>query len=578
MNVKNFNPFERHVEKIALAVAAAGAAYMIYMAYPPTLTIDQNGQHIAADEVEQQVTDAVAQLDAARKHTADLKRIDVKVPNLEAKYARLNQEQPLADTLVKAPIPRFGPLQVGVDNIPIGPVDGEHISVATPKAPAPTDTQAVSWRGVVVQVPPQAPNAPPPQGPVQGQTKDVDLVLVTGSIDLNKMLQEMANTPQQNRLPAAFQRAVIYRIDAEKRKREAGGWGPWQPARNLAAAPMDVQWDKLRDEDLQPTLNNVEQSVKQIAQPDYFPTPAGASVVAQILASLQAHGPSGGPAAPGAAPGPAGPRPLTPRAAGRAPDFSDPNALPSDFPPGPDFGGAPAGTPGGITPGAPVQFWAIDDDVQSGQEYQYRVRAEVYNPTYRWPHQMQDPAMKNQPVLLSDWTVIAQPVTVQSSMYFFITDGRVATPANPAQRVTAQLFRWRAGQWYMTDVNVAMGTPIMANGMRVSPIVPPAPVTPGTPATPPAPPVFEDVDTGYVLVDVVQNSGNSDVTAVLMNNKGDLETRDAREERQKQKRMDLIKKVQEARPPIAPTTRPAPRPSPTPRPGPLDNPDFPGGR
>ena len=52
-----------------------------------------------------------------------------------------------------------------------------------------------------------------------------DLVLVTGAIDLNKMLQDMANTNPQNRLPAAFQRAVLYRIDVQKRKREAGGWG-----------------------------------------------------------------------------------------------------------------------------------------------------------------------------------------------------------------------------------------------------------------------------------------------------------------------------------------------------------------
>ena len=138
--------------------------------------------------------------------------------------------------------------------------------------------------------------------------------------------------------------------------------------------------------------------------------------------------------------------------------------------------------------------------------------------------------MKNQALLMSDWAVIASPVTVQSSMYFFVTDGRVATPANPAQRVTAG-YSAGAGQWYMTDVNVAMGTPIVATGMRVSPTVPrrrwfPARRQRRRLRPPRRCSRMWTLDTCWW--NVVQNTGNSDVTAVLMNNKGDLETRDAR--------------------------------------------------
>jgi hypothetical protein len=211
---------------------------------------------------------------------------------------------------------------------------------------------------------------------------------------------------------------------------------------------------------------------------------------------------------------------------------------------------APAAAPiAPPAPGAPalgertsVRFWVIDDGVAPGQEYQYRVRVLMYNPTYRWPHALQDPKMKEQETIASDWTLVPAPVTVQSSQYFFITGGPSGIGGGVPQRINARVFRWKAGIWYMTEVSPLAGMPIIARDMKVGE-------------------AKEDVDTGHTLIDVVPNAAGNDVAAVLMNSKGELITRDARADRQDPKMRELINAVQAARPAV---TRPAPRTPTTP--------------
>lgn len=92
----------------------------------------------------------------------------------------------------------------------------------------------------------------------------------------------------------------------------------------------------------------------------------------------------------------------------------------------------------------PLVFWAHDDTVEPGNTYQYRIRLGVFNPIAgkNWFYQ-QEQQYKNQVVLWSDFSEIAENVEIAPMVYFFPT-GLARTVD---KKVTIDVFKYHFGNW-----------------------------------------------------------------------------------------------------------------------------------
>ncbi len=92
----------------------------------------------------------------------------------------------------------------------------------------------------------------------------------------------------------------------------------------------------------------------------------------------------------------------------------------------------------------PLVFWAHDDTVEPGNTYQYRIRLGVFNPIAgkNWFYQ-QEQQYKDQVVLWSDFSEIAEDVEIAPRVYFFPTDLARADD----KKVTIDVFKYHLGNW-----------------------------------------------------------------------------------------------------------------------------------
>ena len=165
MNAKIITLLEKHVEKIVLAVAVAGAGLIAwYGIQPTTLPSDPT---MTASTVEDHVTKAVNDLEAARKATLAIpeSRLTSALHDYVGDYNRIMLHHPLSESLVATTtIPRFGPEQEPLEGIVIHVDDTTKIADA--QVPAPKNVTAVADRGSVLPPPtdPNQPVAPPAAG------------------------------------------------------------------------------------------------------------------------------------------------------------------------------------------------------------------------------------------------------------------------------------------------------------------------------------------------------------------------------------------------------------------------------
>ena len=286
------------------------------------------------------MTDAVMQLESRGRRRGSRRGVQRESAGPGGEVcARLNQEQHTGGYPGEGTGSRLGPARWRWTTLTLvrWTVRGEHFGGdAQRRRPRRTPRR---WRGrVVVQVPPQAPGVPAPQGPVQGQTKDVDLVMVTGAIDLNKMCCGTWPTRIRKPVSAAFQRAVIYRIDAEQRQARMGGWGQWQPGRTSRPCRWTFNGTSCGIKTFSRRCNNIKTQLKLIAQPDYSRRRrwrSGGGEFCEFAAACSGVR-AWWRAIAGSGPGSVGPRPAAPLPAGRFPDFGDDRR---GYVPNPDFGG-----------------------------------------------------------------------------------------------------------------------------------------------------------------------------------------------------------------------------------------------
>ncbi len=102
---------------------------------------------------------------------------------------------------------------------------------------------------------------------------------------------------------------------------------------------------------------------------------------------------------------------------------------------------------------APLDFWAIDDTVQAGKTYRYRMRLGVFNPVAGTDQfQDKDKHLQNDVVLWSDFSDVTKNIEIPGILYFFPRDIQEVSGA-----VTVQVSKYVFGNWYSKDFVVKKG-------------------------------------------------------------------------------------------------------------------------
>ncbi len=531
MNVKGINPFERHVEKIVLAVAAAGALYLGWLALQPVQIVPEDGgEPIAINNIESDVAKSLDQLAQKRDASRNV-NLKLNIPDFVRDYNQVANQSPLNAALVSAAVPHFAPLQA-----PITPGAAQAVNtfaVVTPTAPDPIDLVATAHREVVlVQAPGQA-AAPIGQPPV-GARKDMAWVEIDGAIPLADLVKAMSNPALKanQRLPQNLQRAVVVKVEVQRRpQRGDGTWGDWQNAPASAASkPLTLpDWSKLSDAEVMQAVAAIEQNNKQVLQPDYYsnaPTPA----------------PSAG-MPPAGGGGPADPTIMAPQVDDQLGGFGPQQPQPQQ----------PQNRPGvNLNPAAMAQLAAVpfkffDDSMEAGHIYQYQVRVLYYNPTYRFKQGLATPAMQSEPLIASNWVPVPQAVNVRGDLYFFVTAPLGSSGVIPKAGV--RVFKWTGGQWYRGEWTVQAGQAVAGSIPLVDKRT------------------SMDVDTPYTVVDVIPGPNGREQDVILRGPKGELIQRNSKADLADPELKNLEDSA--VKPPVTapPTTRPAIRPPVTPRGG-----------
>ncbi len=544
MNVKNLNPLERHVEKIVLAVAAAGALYIGYLSLQP---IYVPNTEIKAGEVEAQVTTAIEGLKSVRAHTVALKDLSSQMVDYVQQYQDIMLKQPLPPELTAASaVPPFAPVHqpVGASGGITSSSFGSPKEIVSPTVPSPKNVTAISTLATIIvetdaATPPAVP--PAPGTPAAGVTKDANWVTISGEFPMADFIAQM-NDPSlrpDQKLSSSVQHTAIYRIEVQRRSRSNGDWSAWEsiPAPNQEA--FNTDWSKVSDTDLPGVVSTLENALSRITEPPPHTLANGQPAIPPILQTEVDTSAPPKPAAPAVAPKPAVEAPPAASATPAAKPIvlPDPNTLHSM---------------------ANVPFWVFDEHVTPGSEYQYQVRVVMYNPTYRFPEGLKDPKMKDQPTIASAWytvpgTVDVAPTPISSSTKTW------ATASGGSVLVGFWVYKWTSGKWYETEWTVQPGMPISGKvtlkdqGNKVL-----------------------EAQTGYSLVDAMPGT---EMRAVLLSPSGELVTRSSLADSPdtNKKRQDLEDRVKASAPPpppppAAPTPKPIPRPqssgssSPTPSP------------
>ncbi|HUO08549.1 MAG TPA: hypothetical protein VM008_09645 [Phycisphaerae bacterium] len=556
MNAKIVNLLERHLEKIVLAVAVAGAGFIAYSGMQPTTIPDPSNPSgtLSATGVEEKVSEAVQKLEDAKERTSKVSERDLtsSLKDYVAEYNNLMLRHPLSEALVATDIPRFAPIQASI-SAEGGPVG--HLRLALPTVPSPKNVTAVADRGSVVP-PPSDLNAA--SGAPPAQPLDKNWVCVSGSIPWKDYVDAYNSLSSDQKLAPADQHNVLYRIDVQRRTRTGNGWSDWQEVTPSAAGGAripDIDWNTLSDTDWSTTVSQFDASFQRIAEPIFYylapkdPTQPPTPIIPPIIKTAPT---------------------TTAPAPGAAPIMPPPGAIPG-HPPMPPHGAVPPGfhqdsrnppvAAGTVVPDEPVNpvapqpvpgltvdvntlkqqgdvpFWFWDETVDAGHDYQYRTSIIMYNPLFRYPNvqDLKDPGSAKIATVASNWFVVPGTVSVSGDLCFFVENNFGG--GGSAQKVPFLIFKWTNGSWCRTNgpANVDL-----ANHVAGQVHIPDS--NRGVP-----------VDTGFTLVDSQIGTGG-DITATLLSPSGELITRNSnidRQDPQRQKLLDLTKPI--GKPRVLPT-------------------------
>ena len=99
-----------------------------------------------------------------------------------------------------------------------------------------------------------------------------------------------------------------------------------------------------------------------------------------------------------------------------------------------------------------LAVWFHDDTVESGKTYRYRMRVKLWNRYWGKMKALKDPGQAKHTVLVGDWSLPSDSITVTPSTHFFVSS---ATPNKDAARV--DVYKWRQGDWLKESFTVSVG-------------------------------------------------------------------------------------------------------------------------
>jgi hypothetical protein len=550
MATERINPLEQHVEKIVLAVAAAGALYLGSLAIYP-VTIDHSGQKVAAGEIEDELDKEISTLEENREANEKIAPV-VKLENFVDRYQNLVKNQPLDPKLFAAVPKYFAPANLPVGAGSLGPTVDETYALVVPRPVAPEFVSAeVRQQPVAANTIPGQPVQPPPPETIL-PTRDVNAVLVEGYIPVGKMRAEMAavKDPKQ-RLPSEgdlnLRQAVVYRVEVRRQERSGAGWTDWKLVEPTKASlpPTDIDWASITPDDAQARrMDDVSREAKQILMPDWYYDEKGQLIQPSIVTKPPADLPRRVKQL----------QDEEARANGTNPTAATPIPTAGFNRPAPggipgeeliDSGMTEGGTPQSLAPEAlntktqplvPFAFW--DETVEPGHEYRYQVRVRYVNPVFQWRYGLKDKEMAKLPTLDSEWVSVPNPVTVNADLAFFVMSG-----GRGANTASFRIFKRTAGRWYQTGAEVPIGTNVAGIVRVIGERPTPTPV---------------EVDTGWRVVDIASQPTER---VVLIDGSGKMITREPAADRDDP---NYIKLQQEAKAALPP---PPPPPTPTNPPG-----------
>jgi len=112
----------------------------------------------------------------------------------------------------------------------------------------------------------------------------------------------------------------------------------------------------------------------------------------------------------------------------------------------------------------PLLFWAMDDSVEPGNTYRYRVRIGVFNPVAGTDRLAEEDAdKKNQVILWSDFSEVTEPQRIPEMLYLFAKDVQEQT-----KTAVVEVARYTLGYWRSEDFKVKPGEVI---GKEIEPEV-----------------------------------------------------------------------------------------------------------
>ena len=98
-----------------------------------------------------------------------------------------------------------------------------------------------------------------------------------------------------------------------------------------------------------------------------------------------------------------------------------------------------------------VATWFHDDSVEAGKTYRYRMRVKLWNRYLGQMRAVRAPESAKEPILVGEWSLPSDPVTVTPSTYFFLKGGRENNLAS------VEVWKWRDGDWVRQTFEVAVG-------------------------------------------------------------------------------------------------------------------------
>jgi hypothetical protein len=99
-----------------------------------------------------------------------------------------------------------------------------------------------------------------------------------------------------------------------------------------------------------------------------------------------------------------------------------------------------------------VAVWYHDDSVESGKTYRYRMRVKLWNRYWGKLSALQDPDQAKQTVLVGDWSLPGEAITVTPGTYFFLTRASIDKTS-----AGVEVYKWLRGRWLKESFDIAVG-------------------------------------------------------------------------------------------------------------------------